>query len=326
MSTPGRPSVPVSPHSTSDEVTKYNNRISLASLHILSAIGRTGSISSAARSLGLSQPAVSASIRNLERHTGLPLLNRTSRGSQLSERGLAVAALAQAVLDASDKFESDLMELSASTNKHLRIAASMTIAEYLVPRWLASWHRARHAFQDPAVELLVRNSTDVVDAVCKRSVELGFIEGDGRVTPDLKVTTVAHDELVVVVAPNHPWARRRATVGPADLANTDLILREQGSGTRQVLERSLAAAGQSLRADLSQFGSTAAVKAAVVAESGVGVLSALTVTQEIEHGILVRVRTTELNLRRPLRMVVNRSVTLGRAAADFASVVRSMPY
>ncbi|HEY0217162.1 MAG TPA: LysR substrate-binding domain-containing protein, partial [Cellulomonas sp.] len=203
------------------------------------------------------------------------------------------------------------------------VAASLSVAEYLVPGWLAS--RPADA---AVVDLVVANSRDVTDAVLHGRADLGFIEGP-TADPRLHARSVGEDELVVVVAPTHPWARRRRPVTPAALAGATLAVRESGSGTRAVLEEALAAAGDPLTGSPAQLGSTSAVKNVVRGGAAVAVLSRLTVADEIARGDLRQVPVEGVDLRRTLRLVWARGRRPSPAARDLAAhvldVARSAP-
>ncbi|WP_142120171.1 LysR family transcriptional regulator [Rarobacter faecitabidus] len=290
-------------------------RVSLASLQIITAIDEYGSISAAARALGLSQPAASAAARRLERRVGARLLDRGARGTSLSETGRAVAAWARGVIDASDAFETAVAALGQTHDERVRVAASMTVAEYLAPQWLARLS-AKHSGYD--VELIVRNSRAVMELVRDGEVELGFVEGTD-VDYGLRSRVVARDELVAVVAPGHRWARRQA-VSLDQLLDAELVVREVGSGTRQVLERTLRDAGLALPDHLPHLGSTAAIKSAVRHGGSLAVLSRLTVSEEIEHGILVPVEVLGADLARELVMVWRDDTVLGAAGLELAAL------
>lgn len=293
-------------------------RTPLGALELLVAADAHGSISAAARALGLSQPTASAGLRRLERSLGLELLVRTTRGARLTATGHEAAARARDVLEASDRFEAAVVGLRDAPRDVLRVAASLTVAEYLAPRWLAALAREAAPGRAPDVELTVRNSRDVMRRVLDDEADLGFVEGPA-VRRGLRSRTVAHDELVAVVAAGHPWAGRRS-VTVADLLAGGLVVREPGSGTREILEEALAASGALLPAHLLTLGSTAAVKTAVRHGEGVGVLSALTVADDLARGALVRVPVLGLDLRRRLRVVWKDGAALTADARRLAAV------
>lgn len=272
-------------------------RVSLAALDLLDAVDTHGSLSAAARALGLAQPSVSTGLRRLERQTGLTLVVRTASGTRLTDTGAAVLARGRDVLTASDALEREVAALRTARHARVRLAASLSVAEYLVPGWLAS--RPTDA---AVVDVVVANSRDVMDAVLHGRADLGFVEGPD-VADGLESRSVGEDELVVVVGPGHPWARRRRPVTAAEVSAADLAVREAGSGTRAVLERALVAAGHPLAGSPAQLGSTSAVKNVVRGGSTVAVLSRLTVADEIARGDLRRVAVEGVDLRRTLRVV-----------------------
>lgn len=301
------------------------SRTSLTSLEVLLAVETHGSIGGAARALGLAQPTVSAGLRGLERSLGVQLVRRTARGSTLTEAGVKAAELARDVLAASDRFEQSMAGASGRGSGRLVVAASMTVAENLMPSWLARWQRelTNRRVQRPSVELLVRNSVGVMRAVLDRDAEIGYIEG-GDVLPGLTAVTVGVDELVAVVGPTHPWADGQVAAAPDQLATAGLVLREKGSGTREVLERALAAVGAVLPHDLPQLGSTSAIKSALAEGDSVGVISMRAVGGELRLGTLVRVPLVGLDLRREFRAVRRARDDLGAAARELLAVsVRS---
>ncbi|WP_448320312.1 LysR family transcriptional regulator, partial [Streptomyces sp. CO7] len=232
----------------------------LGALELLLAVARLGSLGRAARELGVSQPAASSRVRSMERHLGLALVDRSPRGSRLTDTGQLVADWARKVVEAAAAFDAGTQALKDRRDSRLRVAASMTIAEYLLPGWLIALSERRPG---TAVSLHAGNSAEVARRVRSDEADLGFVEGL-TVPEGLDSAVVAHDLLLVVVAPGHPWARRRQPVTAEELARTPLILREEGSGTRQVLEVALGG----LTRPLIELSSTTAVKTAAVGGAG----------------------------------------------------------
>ena len=272
----------------------------LDALDLFVTVVETGSVSRAASAHGISQPSGSARISRLERQLGMALLQRTPAGSKPTEAGVMLAGWARSVLEAAERFDAAVGALKAQAGERLRLAASYTIAEYLLPGWLSVLAPRLSA---TAVELNVANSTIVTSRVLNGAVDLGFVEG-ATVDDGLERRTIGHDELVVVVRPDHPWAQRRSALEPSQLAAARLVVRERGSGTREVLEDAL----QSLRPStpptpLLELGSTTAVKAAVLDGVGPAVISTLAVRGEIDSGQLRRIPVDAMNLGRTLRAV-----------------------
>ena len=151
------------------------------------------------------------------------------------------------------------------------------------------------------MSLAAGNTVTVAQQVVAGEADLGFVEGVD-VPAGLDAVVIGHDRLLVVAAPAHPWARRRAPLTAAELAATPLVLRETGSGTRQVLDAGLAAYGGAA-VPVLELASTTAVKAATVSGAGPAVLSELAVVEELAARRLVEVPVTGLELRRALRAV-----------------------
>ncbi|MFK0002949.1 LysR substrate-binding domain-containing protein [Paenarthrobacter sp. NPDC090522] len=276
-----------------------SSRPDLTALEILVLVAETGSLGAAARRVGMAQPNASRALARLERQLGLTLVIRTPAGSRVTNEGEVVTAWAREALGAMDRMILGARSLAEEQAAHLTVAASLTIAEYLAPRWLA---RFRRAHTDLHVSLAVGNSGEVLEQVAAGQVPLGFVE-----TPALPrtvaSTTVARDELVVVVGTTHPWARRRTPVDPQELTAADLVLREVGSGTRDTLVRALERSGTPLPEARLELASTVAVKAAAAEGAAVAVLSELAVTAELATGQLVAVPVQGLDLTRSLRAV-----------------------
>lgn len=269
----------------------------LAALALLVGVDDHGSLSAAARAAGVAQPNASRTIAALERDLGVPVLLRHARGSSLTAAGRNVVDSARELLQAVRTHERRIDVVVGAQHRRLDLAASLTVAEQLVPRWLG---RLREALPDADVHLQVHNSADVFDLVRSGDCLLGFVE-----TPDqpveLHTRVVTTDELVVVAAPTHPWARRADPVTAEELARTPLILREPGSGTRATVDRALA--DHSPVAPALEAGSNAAGLATAAAGSEPAVLSRLAVARWIERGELVAVPVTGVDLHREIRAV-----------------------
>lgn len=287
-----------------------------AALRMLVTVAETESMSEAARRLGTTQQAVSSRMRNLEAQLGVVLVIRSPRGSRLTDVGTVVAGWACDVVDAADRFDEAVRSLAGGATALLQIASSLTIAEHLMPAWL---HRLR-AESSVEVELTAANSTVVADRVRAGKAEIGFVE-----TPEpsagLSSRTIASDELVVVVRPGHRWSGRR-TVSARELAATPLVMREQGSGTREALARALREHPEGLTAvaPAAVLPTTAAVRATVAAGDDPAVLSILAVTDALRAGQLVRVKIADLRVIRPLSAVWSSGTSLSPAAEQLLAV------
>ncbi|WP_328402592.1 LysR family transcriptional regulator [Streptomyces sp. NBC_00390] len=290
----------------------------LGALELLLAVARHGSLGRAAREVGITQPAASSRIRSMERQLGVALVDRSPRGSRLTDAGALVTDWARRIVEAAEAFDAGAQALRGRRDSRLRVAASMTIAEYLLPGWLIALRAQRPG---TAVSLLAGNSATVAQQLLDGEADLGFVEGLS--VPDgLDGTVVGHDRLLVVAAPGHAWARRRrAPLTPAELAAVPLVLRERGSGTRQVLDSALSSYG-GLAEPLLELASTTAVKAAAVSGAGPAVLSELAVTEELASRRLTRIPVEGVRLERDLRAVWPQSHRPTGPARDLLGLTR----
>lgn len=292
----------------------------IAALDLFASVVQLGSVSKAATAHGISQPSASSRIRGLERQLGVQLLDRSPSGSTPTRHGTIVAGWTDAILRAALELEAGMEALKNEQAGRLRIAASYTIAEYLLPRWLGRFLRDH---ESDTISLDVENSTAVLNQLGLGAADLGFIETPLD-TPTMQQRIVGHDELVTVVASDHAWASR-SSVSLAELATTPLVMREEGSGTRQALKTSLVSAGLTPPPSVIELGSTAAVRSAVMSGNSPTVISRLAVAAELGTGSLVEVPVDDLDITRELRAVWPRAKPLSKLAHTFLDSLEDEP-
>jgi DNA-binding transcriptional LysR family regulator len=279
----------------------------LDSLEVFAAIAQTGSLGGAARELGLTQQAVSRRLASLESRTAVALVIRSKRGSRLTPAGTFLAEWASHILDVAHDIDTALGSLRNDGAERLTVAASPTIAEYLMPHWLLSLRSAasRRDQTVPRISLAAANSALATALVRDGTVDLGFIESPNP-PEGLRHCVVGTDELVVVVPPSHAWARRSRAVSALELAQTSLVCREPRAGIRDSLTVALR---RVLGIDMEQatpvleLPSTGAVRAAVIAGAGPAVMSSLAVADDLVAGRLREIAVPDLDLRRDLRAI-----------------------
>lgn len=267
----------------------------------------SASMHGAADALGLTQSAVSKRIQALERRTGVALLERGRQGVAPTEAGRLLYPEAKNALAALARAAAAVGE---ATDVHrLRVAASYTIGEFLLPAWLASF-RAADGDASLRAEVDVINSPSVLARVRAGTAAIGFVEGvdplDG-----LEAIGLLRDELVVVVAPGHRWARRRS-LRPGELSREPYFTRERDSGTRAVVTAALGRHGVRLDPAL-ETASTQVLKRAVL-DGGFTVLSRVTVDGEARAGTLRALPVKGVGLERELRAVRRGRPARGAAA------------
>lgn len=289
----------------------------LASLDLLLSTAELGSVGKAAAAHGISQPSASARLGRLERQLGIALLVRGTRGTTLTPAGEAVVAWAAAVVNSAHALTDGVQILRKNAVARLRVAASLTVAEYLMPPWISG---LRQAHPDAEVVATVANSRLVCDAVRDGAADVGFIE-----TPDVPAAfsslRVGRDRLALVTSPSLAKTLPRPSISPLELTRLPLLLREQGSGTRETFIQALT---ETLGHDPTlthafELGSTTTILATARAGGGIGVVSARAVAAEVSSGVLVQIRITGLDPQRPLT-----AVWLGRRPTALAGELISL--
>ncbi|KZM71701.1 LysR family transcriptional regulator [Nocardia terpenica] len=288
----------------------------LSALDLLLSVIELGSLGRAAQAHGISQPSASSRIRYLEKLVGVPVLERTTLGSRPTAAGRLIAEWAREVVSAAARLDAGIDTLRAQRDSRLVVAASQTVAEYLFPKWLMS---LRGRAPGTSIALESGNSAEVARTVLDGQAGIGFIESPLLPT-GLEGHEVARDELVVVVAPGHPWARRRR-ITMTDLATTPLIHREPSSGTRISFEQAMRRHYPDWQpATVLELSSTTAIKTAVAQGIAPAVLSSLAVASELSEGTLISPHVTGLDLHRPLRAVWPTGQHLTGPARDLYSI------
>lgn len=271
-------------------------------LRVFVAVAHQGSFTRAAAQLGLTQPAVSKSVRDLERRAGVALVERGTTGVRLTEPGRVLLAHARTILAEARAADESLNAIRGIGGGALRIGASPTIATYLLPGLLQTFH-ARH----PAVEVSLHTapSRAVANALLQREIDVGLVEAAVPDDPRLSIAPWRQDELVVIAAPSHPLAPQ-SPIATMALAHELLVLREPGSGTRQFVLDALASRGIVARRTLDAD-SVEAIKRIVAAGLGVSIVSRAAIEDMLTLRRLVVLELTDLTITRPLRRITVRN-------------------
>lgn len=281
--------------------------LTLHQLAVFVATAQGGSTRAAAERVARSQSAASSALADLETALGVQVFDRVGRRLVLNENGRALLPRAHALLDQAGEIQA---LFGARQDAPLRVAASFTIGEYLMPALLAGWTRLHPA---SPVRLRIANTADVIAAVAHFEVDLGFIEGP-QTHPDVAVRPWLDDELLVVAGPSHLLAGRVATA--RQLGEAAWVLREHGSGTRQVTDAWLMQHLPQVRV-AHELGSTEAIKRVVAEGAGLACLSHHAVAQDLAEGRLVAVRSRLPPARRRLATVLRHDRPPGAATQRF---------
>ncbi len=289
----------------------------LAHLRAFCVVVERGGISAAAEVLDSSQPAVSLHVRALEQHFGVALLERLPRGVRPTTAGQVVYQRAAEMLQALDALEAEVAALHGLRGGRLALGASTTVANYVLPPLLG---RFKDRYPAVRVSLEVENTALIAAQVASRRYTLGFLEGPvpAAHVAALQIAPFREDVLVLVVAGDGPLAGR-PSVTLAELATLPFLMREPGSGTRQVLEAALHAAGATVQVHL-ELGHTEAIKTAVALGLGVSVLSRGAVARECQVGKLWALEVEGLQLGRTYTAIVPRGARPAPAEQAFLAL------
>ena len=284
----------------------------IAELRAFCAAVDLGSLGRAARLLRVSQPGLSKRLRTLEALAGTRLLDRSPRGVTATPAGARLYAEARKLLTQAEAIDALMGGLSAE-EAPVRLAASHTIAEFILPGPLVDFERRRE--RHLSVELVIANSLVVRELVSEGRAEFGIAvaEGGGAGEASLREVPYCDDEVVLAVPDRHPWAAVEE-VEPEALVATPLIVRDPSANTRRTVDRALAERGLALTAPLAEVGSTSAAKAAALAECAPALLSRLAMRAEGDRLVPRRVRGFRFLRRFALLLGAEESLSAGALA------------
>nr|WP_314263848.1 DNA-binding transcriptional regulator YeiE [uncultured Moellerella sp.] len=270
-------------------------RITLRQLEVFTEVLKSGSTTQASQSLSLSQSAVSASLTDLESQLGVQLFDRVGKRLVTNEHGRLLYPKALSLLEQTSEVE----QLFKKEMGAVRLAASTTIGNYMLPKMLAAY-RSDHP--DIPLELSITNTEEVIRAVLEFRADVGLIEGICH-SPELITKPWQKDELVIFAAPTNPLAGKDLTLD--ELQQAAWILRERGSGTRYVLDQLLFAQLPGFHI-LMELGNSEAIKHAVRYGMGISCLSRRVIDEQLSNGSLVELKVSELKLSRTLYLIYHR--------------------
>ncbi|PAF30083.1 selenium metabolism-associated LysR family transcriptional regulator [Paenibacillus sp. 7516] len=292
-------------------------------LHIFYTVAEKGSFSAAAQALHMTQPAVTMQIQSLEDYFGTKLLHRSTKKIELSEAGRTLLPHAKRSVELVRQTDEAMSAFTQMLQGRLQLGASLTIGEYVLPRMLGPFARQ---YPDISIVMKVMNTTQIMDDILKHQLNFGLIEAPIH-HPDMIVEPVMQDELKLVVPAGHALADR-GEVELEEVMAYPFVLREKGSGTRQVMEDQL----QKKNIDpqdmnvVMELGSTGAVKSAVEAGVGITMLSPSSVQHELALGLVHIVEIRGLAFKRQFYAIHLKSSLLPLSAVAFLNYLRQQEH
>lgn len=289
--------------------------MNLHQLELFVAVADHGSFTRAAEALHISQPSVSARIRDLEKSVGQPLFEQVGRRIYLTDAGQELKEHAEAIILRVAEARRAIDEIEGLQRGTLRVVATTTVGSYILPRVMG---RFRRAYPGIALALDVTNWSRAVELLRHHRMDLAVL-GPTDELEDMVVQDFVKNELVVAAAPTHPLAGRSG-IPFAELSAYPVLVRERGSGTRSDTERLFAEHSAELKVAMELRHSTA-IKQGVAAGLGVSLLSTQAMGLELSNGTLVALDVEGLPLRRDWHIVHRHERRLPRAAAAFKELL-----
>ena len=298
-------------------IVDYNARImDVRGLEVFLSVAKHLNYTRAGEEVNLSQPSVSVRIRQLEDELGTKLFEQLGKKVSLTEAGLVLIPHARRVITAVENAQAAIDELLGLERGTLRIGASTTPGMYVVPQVIARFHD-----QYPKIEihLGIKDTQQIEEAVIRNEFDFGFVGGH-LAGDEVDVIPWVTDRLVLIVAPDHPFAKKRS-IKSDDLRNEKFVLRERGSATRAAIGNRLEISGLEID-PVMEMENPESVKKAVQSGLGMAFISRFAVEAELKTRSLIAIRVRGLRIDRELKIVYRRDKHLGRAAKAFIEMAR----
>ncbi|MCX7759866.1 MAG: LysR family transcriptional regulator [Hydrogenothermaceae bacterium] len=275
-------------------------------LKIFKTVADVRSISKAAQMLFISQPTVTLQIKKLENYLGVTLFKRSKNSIELTEEGKLLYKHAQNILNEYSYIEEDLKELKVSTKNILTVGTSSTIGDFLLPKIIPQFYQL---YPNVRLNLFVGNSKEVKEGVLSRVFNLGLIE-DNIDSTKLFVKKFYEDEIILTASVDNPIP---SSITLNQLQNYQLIMREQGSGTRNVVENSLKVGLK----PVMEISSSKAIAKIVQNSNFVSFISKLVVSEMLSCNILKEVKIENINLKRGFFIITQKNIRLSPVENSF---------
>jgi DNA-binding transcriptional LysR family regulator len=292
-------------------------------LKVFCTVAETKSFSKTSEIIHLTQPAVSLQIQALEEKYETKLFDRSSSTVTLTPAGEILYKYAKEILTLYISAEKAIGKQIGLVKGSLSIGAGSNIGNFILPTLITEFKRIHPKIK---IYLLVNNSKRVIELLNAGNIDLGLVEGDVS-RQKMVVKKLLSDELLLIVSPEHHWAKKKE-VSISELSKEPFILREPGSGTRQMIEKFLARHGITLH-DLkisTILGSTEAIKDAVENGLGISIISRWAVRKENRYGTLNLLSIKEEKMTRDFSLVMNKNAVSSNSLEEFVSFLKAYPY
>jgi DNA-binding transcriptional LysR family regulator len=292
-------------------------------LRVFCTVAETKSFSKTSEIIHLTQPAVSLQIQALEEKYETKLFDRSSSTVTLTPPGEVLYKYAKEILTLYASAEKAIGKHTGLLKGSLTVGAGSNIGNYILPSVITDFKNIHSKIK---IYLIVGNSKRVIELLNSGNIDIGLLEGDVS-KQKMPVKKLLSDELLLIVAPNHPWSKKKE-VSISDLVKEPFLFREAGSGTRQIIEKFLNRYGITVN-DMkisAILGSTEAIKDAVENGLGVSIISRWAARKESKYGTLRLLSLKEEKMARDFSLIVNKNSVQSNALEEFVSFLKSYPY
>ncbi|MBM4145764.1 MAG: LysR family transcriptional regulator [Nitrospira sp.] len=292
-------------------------------LKVFCTVAETKSFSKTSEIIHLTQPAVSLQIQAIEEKYETKLFDRSSSTVTLTPPGEVLYKYAKEILTLYASAEKAIGKHTGLLKGSLTVGAGSNIGNYILPSVITDFKNIHSKIK---IYLIVGNSKKIIELLNSGNIDIGLLEGDVS-KQKLPVKKLFSDELLLIVAPNHPWSKKKE-VSIADLVKEPFLFREAGSGTRQMIEKFLNRYGITVN-DMkisAILGSTEAIKDAVENGLGVSIISRWAARKESKYGTLRLLSLKEEKMSRDFSLIVNKNSVQTNSLEEFVSFLKSYPY
>jgi len=296
--------------------------MNLHALRLFHVIATTGSVTRAAEVLSISQPAITAQIKKLEKEISLPLFKVQGRGIALTDGGEKLAVHAKRLFVIEQQIEHFLQEYRDGAAGSIRLSATYLPSHFLIPAWISKFKQ-----QHEQIEMIVNttNSTDALNQLLNMEVDLAIYGGMPEKYPDIiQSEELFQDELWFVTAPNHRLANQQVSI--LEMMESPFIMREEGSSTRERLMALCRTNNVPSPRIALQFNGLHETVKAVIAGYGASFVSSMVVSDYIKRGELCRVFVHGIHIQNIISIFTRKNENLSSAAANFIQLIRDNPY
>lgn len=292
-------------------------------LKVFCTVAETKSFSKTSEIIHLTQPAVSLQIQALEEIYETKLFDRSSSFINLTPAGEILYKYAKDILNLYAEAEKEIGKITGLIKGSITIGASTTIGNYVLPTVIADFKKTHPKIK---INVFIGNTKRIVDLLNSGGVDIGLVEGETS-KHKMKTDPIITDELTFIVPPFHPWAKKKV-VSILEVTKEPFILREEGSGTRQMIEKYLLSHGINtgdMRIALV-LGSTESIKEAVESGMGISIVSKWAARKEVKYGSLKLITPKEEKIIRNFSLIMQKSAVLSHAVDEFLAYLKSYPY